>query len=162
QSSSPAQTIHATIDAQFDTISATSPNAAPVTINNLVTKGTLDTAGGPTDIHLSADAKTGNNNPATITAPANGLFFHNGQHKPHRHPHTRLRRSPPPRTRHRLPQRPARRHPPHHRRLHRHTPPALRQIQHRRRRPQKRPPPPPRRRPRHPARRQSRRHRRFR
>ena len=76
------QTIHATIDAQFDAITATSTNAAPVTIQNLTTKGVLDTAGGNTDIHLSADAKSGNGAPATITAALTGIFFENGALKP--------------------------------------------------------------------------------
>ena len=79
---SPIQTIHATIDAQFDTITATSPNAAPVTIQNLTAKGVLDTAGGNTDLHLSADAKSGNGNPANISASATGIFFDHGQLKP--------------------------------------------------------------------------------
>ncbi len=77
-----AQTIHATIDAQFDSITTASANAAPVTIQNLTAKGVLDTAGGNSDIHLSADAKSGNGNPATITAALTGVFFDHGKLKP--------------------------------------------------------------------------------
>ncbi|MGN6366863.1 MAG: hypothetical protein ACTHN5_01100 [Phycisphaerae bacterium] len=80
--SSTPQTIHATIDAQYDAISINSPNAAPVTLSNLTTKGTLDTNGGTTDLHLSANAASGNNPPATLTANANGIFFDHGKLKP--------------------------------------------------------------------------------
>ncbi|HUO10008.1 MAG TPA: hypothetical protein VM008_17010 [Phycisphaerae bacterium] len=80
--SSNPPTIHATIDAQFDSITCTSPNAAPVIIQNLATNGILDTNGGTTDLRIKAQAQTGNNNPATITAAMNGNFFDHGKLKP--------------------------------------------------------------------------------
>jgi len=80
--SSSVPSIHADVDVQFENVVCTSPNSPTLTIQNIVADGVLDTGGGETDLKVTAEAKSGNGNPAALSATMKGRFFENGTLKP--------------------------------------------------------------------------------
>jgi hypothetical protein len=82
ESSGQRYLVKGTLDAQDCQLTWDGPDAPPLTVENLSAKATFDTAGGTSDLDLSAQARSGNGQPAPLSAKFSGQFFDNGQLKP--------------------------------------------------------------------------------